>query len=275
MKERSPWKCKEHLPARHSQLPFRSILHGEAPECCADEVLTQVIQEFSTSLTTIAGFAEILLGENHYGKIGPKQQREFLSFVHDKSKALNRVVGALSDVSLIQSGKKILLDYSKNSVEGLFHEALKSFQQGHGTSRFEVILGQGTTEVWGDRKRLLNVLENLIDNAVKFSPDEGSIRLVWTTSGGWGIISVEDEGIGISMEQIEKIFAPFYRIDRSNNAPSGLGLGLPIAKAIVEGHGGQLSVESELGRGTKVLIVIPLQQSSRSGHWPSPDNVLT
>jgi signal transduction histidine kinase len=109
-----------------------------------------------------------------------------------------------------------------------------------------------------DRNKIVQVLENLLSNAIKFSPDGGKIVVGGKTEGNFYRITVADEGIGMTPEQIEKIFIKFYRADNSSAARSGMGLGMSIVKHIVDRHGGSIRVESEMGRGTAVSFTVPL-----------------
>lgn len=109
-----------------------------------------------------------------------------------------------------------------------------------------------------DCHKISEVFENLLSNAVKYSPRGGIIRVSGTLSPGYFECVVADEGIGLAPEETIRVFEKFYRVDASNTAVRGLGLGLCIAKQIVEAHGGTIRLESELGRGTKAIFTLPL-----------------
>ncbi len=102
------------------------------------------------------------------------------------------------------------------------------------------------------------VLKNLLNNTVKYSPDGGTICLSAKKRRSAIEISVADQGVGMTPEQVEKIFKKFYRVDTSDSAIEGAGLGMTIVKHIVEAHGGKVWVESELGKGTTVKFTIPI-----------------
>jgi signal transduction histidine kinase len=118
-----------------------------------------------------------------------------------------------------------------------------------------------------DPGKIHEVLENLLSNAVKFSPAGGSIRVSGKRLDGEYEVTVEDEGIGMTPEEVVRIFDKFYRADASNTAISGLGLGMSIVRNIVEAHGGRIWIESEPGRGTRVHFTLPL--GDRAGECPS------
>jgi signal transduction histidine kinase len=111
--------------------------------------------------------------------------------------------------------------------------------------------------VFLDDRKLFQVMENLLGNAVKFSPAGGRIRVVCEVSEADIRIAVSDEGVGMSSDQVERVFDKFYRVDASNTAKEGLGLGMAIVKNIIEAHGCQIWVDSEVGKGTKVTFTVP------------------
>ena len=119
---------------------------------------------------------------------------------------------------------------------------------------------QGKEEVYvqGDKVRLGRVLLNLVDNAIKYTPKGGRVILSLAKKGDDAHISIKDTGIGISKEDQEKIFERFYRVDKSRSREvGGTGLGLAICKRIVEAHGGRISVESEIGKGSTFTVILP------------------
>jgi len=124
--------------------------------------------------------------------------------------------------------------------------------------RFEIATGDRSGCLFIDPQRIKQVLENLIGNAAKYSPAGSVIRIDGAVEGNVYRLSVRDLGIGMTPEQVEKAFEKFYRADASSTSPGGIGLGMGIAKSIVELHGGRIRVESSPGRGTRVSIHLPL-----------------
>ena len=116
-----------------------------------------------------------------------------------------------------------------------------------------------------DRGKIVQVLENLVGNAVKFSPLGGRIVVQGDVAGDFYRLSVRDEGIGLTADQKEKLFEKFYRVDNSNTAVKGLGIGLFLTKNIIEAHRGEIWVESRLGEGATFFFTLPLEASPQDG----------
>ncbi len=126
--------------------------------------------------------------------------------------------------------------------------------------RFEVAMPEAASELVGDRRKIEQVLENIISNAVKFSPAESRVRISAEVIEERLEVCVADQGDGMTAEQLTRIFDKFYRADASNTALGGLGLGMSIVKTIIEAHHGHIWVESEPGEGTRVTFALPLPE---------------
>ncbi|MBW2635810.1 MAG: histidine kinase, partial [Deltaproteobacteria bacterium] len=131
------------------------------------------------------------------------------------------------------------------------------FEENYKEHRFETVLSEKAVPLIIDKEKMGQVLKNLVGNAVKYSPGGGLIRVSGEQLGDHYQVSVEDQGMGMTPEQIDKVFDKFYRVDASNTAIEGTGLGMTIVKHIVEAHGGKVRIESELGKGTTVRFTIP------------------
>jgi signal transduction histidine kinase len=169
---------------------------------------------------------------------------------------LIRLVEELLDVSKIQSGK---LEYVRETVEldALLREAADTMQQSHPSHR---ILVRGTvgTSLIGDRDRLGEVFTNLLSNAIKYSPNAQMVEMELSASAEAVTIRVTDHGLGIPREQRDKIFERFYRAaGPTQRGISGLGMGLYIVAEIVKHHGGTITVDSEVGKGSTFTVTLP------------------
>ena len=177
--------------------------------------------------------------------------------INKQSKHLANIINTLLDISRIESGKGLIFNKAPCNINEIITETVgyfKAFSQKH---QFEVSLPEESVELMVDKEKMRQVLENIISNAIKYSPEGGIIQITGELLKEHYQLSVKDQGVGISPEHIEKIFDKFYRVDTSNTSVSGIGLGMSIVKDIVEAHGGRIRVESELGKGTTVIFTIP------------------
>jgi len=236
------------------------------------QFLSHVSHELRTPLTSIKGFLQNLL-DGLTGPLNEKQQR-YVSRVLDNSNRLIRMIEDLLDRTRIQSGR---LDLAPGEVD-LGHcvadavEQLRLLAQAkHQT--LEVIGPPASLVVWADRDRLIQIIMNLVQNAVKFTPDGGSIKVtVRQENQALAGISVLDTGPGISPEFLDQIFDPFFRAKQARSGIKGLGLGLSIVRTLVELHGGAIAARSEPGRGAELSFTIPLLPTMAMPRGPaSPD----
>ncbi|CAN5808202.1 hypothetical protein BH23GEM8_BH23GEM8_03960 [soil metagenome] len=218
-----------------------------------DEVLRIVSHDLRNPLSTISMSAEILMDENM--SFTEEQKLRQLRIVLRSAERMNRLIGDLLDVSRIEAGQ-LSLDASYHAPERLVGEAI-DLHQAQATAKVLSISGQvedGLPPVLADRDRILQVLANLIGNAIKFTPEGGTISVTAENAGDEVRFAVRDTGPGIPPEQLSNLFRPFWQGRRGGR--DGAGLGLAVSKGIVEAHGGTISAESEVGTGTKVSFTL-------------------
>jgi signal transduction histidine kinase len=237
-----------------------TIIHDVTHEREVDRLKTEFIStaahEFRTPLTSIQGFSEILLTRDD---LSTAERKKFMSYINKQALSLASIVSDLLDVSRIEAETGFALNKTPCKIGEAIHHTVQFFQEQSPKHHFEVVVPEDPDEVFVDKEKMLQVLKNIISNAVKYSPDGGVIRVTIDTAGSFCKVTVEDQGIGMKPEQVAKIFDKFYRVDASDSAVEGTGLGMTIVKHIVEAHGGQIYVESKLGKGTKVTYEIPKQ----------------
>ena len=220
------------------------------------DFVANVSHEFKTPLTAIQGFAETLLG----GAINdPRNNGRFLGIIRDHAIRLARLTDDLLKLARIEAGKlevQLLPVGVMDLVERCAETALlKSSQK---QISLEIDVPPGLPPMRGDAGLLRDVLQNLIDNAIQYTPPGGRIQVSAVAHEHEIVITVSDTGIGIPLADQERIFERFYRVDAARSREAGgTGLGLSIAKHIVEVHGGRLWVESEVGMGSKFFFAIP------------------
>ena len=221
------------------------------------DFVANVSHEFKTPLTAIQGFAETLLA----GAIDdPGHNRRFLEIIRDHAARLARLTDDLLKLARIEAGK-LEVQFSPVSVAALAEACaetslLKSSQK---QIALEINIPPGLPPVRGDASLLRDVLQNLLDNAIQYTPPGGRVEVSAAAKEREAVIAVADTGIGIPLADQERIFERFYRVDAARSREAGgTGLGLSIVRHIVEAHGGRLWVESEVGLGSKFFFSIPL-----------------
>jgi len=225
----------------------------EAVRVKSDFVAT-VAHEFQTPLATILGFSELLQD----GALGEEERRDALQLIIRKTENLSQMVDELLDLARLESGRSLTLDKEPCDVDQLLAESVDSFRRRVTTHRFVLEASGKTCIVVADRKRLGQVLENLLSNAVKYSGEGSTVHLGVRCGDQRCSIMIRDEGVGMSPEQLEHVFDKFYRVNATNTAPAGTGLGLFIARSIVAAHDGEIRIFSTPGQGTTVTVSLPL-----------------
>jgi len=235
-----------------------TIIHDVTHEREVDRMKTEFIStaahELRTPLTSIQGFSEILLSRED---LKPEEKKKFLIYINQQSVGLAKIINDLLDISRIESGRGLSLNKVPCNAGEVIQQIIPYFQENNKEHQFEMILPEKPVELFVDKEKMGQVLKNLLSNAVKYSPDGGVICVSCDKHPDHCQISVRDQGIGMTPEQVDKIFDKFYRVDASNTAIEGTGLGMTIVKLIIEMHGGEMSVESELSKGTTVSFTIP------------------
>jgi two-component system phosphate regulon sensor histidine kinase PhoR len=227
------------------------------------DFVANVSHEFKTPLTAIQGFAETLLG----GAIDDPQNRgRFLEIILEHSRRLARLTDDLLKLSQMDADR-LELDVRGVEVAQLVESCVETSQHRavERNLRISVELTGGLPNVAGDRRRLAEVLQNLLDNAIQYTLPGGQIRVTALVVDDDVVFTVSDTGIGIPKADQPRIFERFYRVDvaRSREA-GGTGLGLAIAKHLVEVHGGRLWVDSEIGQGSHFHFSIPIFDPERA-----------
>ncbi len=210
--------------------------------------LSNMSHEIRTPLNAIVGFSAIM------AEIEEREERlKFHNIIEANNKRLLLLINEVLDLSRIESGT-LVFNFSAVSMNDLCREICSTYQLHAGKARLLMELPEEDTFIRSDRNRLTQVLSNLIDNALKFT-SKGTITVGYRLLPEWVELYVEDTGIGIPADKLEKIFERFEKVD---NFAQGTGLGLPICKTILERLGGNISVTSQLGVGSRFTCSIPL-----------------
>lgn len=261
----APVKALETNPSSHVETPTGAVvvLHDVTElrrlERVRQDFVANVSHEFKTPLTAIQGFAETLLG----GALSdPKNNRRFLEIIRDHATRLARLTDDLLKLARIEAGKLELQFFPVNLaelVDGCAEtSSLKSTQK---QIALDIDIPGDLPPVRADASLLHEVLQNLLDNAIQYTPAGGKIQVRAAVNGRDTVVTVDDTGIGIPLAEQERIFERFYRVDAARSREAGgTGLGLSITRHIVEAHGGRIWVESEVGRGSRFSFSVPLSK---------------
>ncbi|MDH7485869.1 MAG: ATP-binding protein [Anaerolineae bacterium] len=226
------------------------------------ELTSILAHEMRTPLTSIKGYSTALLMDEV--AFSPETQREFLQIIDEECDTLQELIHDLLESSIIDAG---LLRIEPQPLR-LPHLAQKvSDDMAHRAPqhRFLIDFSPDFPIVDADPNRVEQVLRNLLDNAVKYSPDGGLIVIRGEVGQDEVVISVADQGVGIAPEHLNRLFEKFFRVTSAlGRHVVGSGLGLPIARTIVESHGGRIWAESQLGQGTTFYFTLPLKGPDRT-----------
>lgn len=220
------------------------------------DFVANVSHELKTPVTSIKGFTETLL----YGAYKKEETLlEFLEIIRLESDRLQLLINDLLDLSKMEQ-QSFDLNCAPVSTQLLFERTIQLTQQAAEEKGIVIELTQGEDVLlYADENRLLQVMMNLVSNAVTYSPEQTKITLKSWKAHHFGVLQVTDQGIGMEAEELARIFERFYRVDKARSRNSGgTGLGLAIVKHLVEAHHGKIEVASSIGEGTVFTVYIPL-----------------
>lgn len=223
-----------------------------------DELVATVSHELRTPLTSLRGFAELMLKRNY----PVEKQREFLAIMQQEATRLTTLINDFLDLQRIESGRQTY-QFEYVSLQDLLRQRVTVFSDSGGPHHFTLDIDETLPFIRADKDRLQLVLTNLLSNAVKFSPAGGTIAVGSRPQGHEVLTWVTDQGVGIPPEALPKLFTKFFRVDNQETRRiGGTGLGLALAKKIIEAHGGQIWVESVVGRGSTFFFSFPAVAAS-------------
>ncbi|HLR61230.1 MAG TPA: cell wall metabolism sensor histidine kinase WalK [Lentibacillus sp.] len=227
------------------------------------EFVSNVSHELRTPLTTMRSYIEALTeGAWEDKDIAPK----FLGVTQNETDRMIRMVNDLLQLSRMDNQSESLQQERADFID-FFHQVIDRFEM-NVSDKIELQrdLPNEKLYVWIDKDKMNQVLDNLISNAIKYSPEGGTIRFKAARQKGQLLITVSDQGPGIPNDKVDKVFDRFYRADKARSRKlGGTGLGLAIAKEIVESHHGSIWAKSKEGKGTTVLFTLPLVNKKRRG----------
>ena len=243
-----------------------ALLEAKAADLAKTRFLANMAHELRTPLNAIIGFSEII-------KLDTLQTRErhaqYAEYIHDAGTLLLSIINGLLDLALIQAGR-IDLDEQLFAVGELIQSAVRTIAPiaQEKSIRVDCNLAEASTLICVDQMKFRQIIGNLLSNSVKFTEPKGRISISSAVDGcGDLMISITDTGIGILPEHLERVLSPFEQIaDHLTKENEGTGLGLPIARALSELHGGNLTLSSDLGAGTTVVVRLPRERIRSAAH---------
>jgi signal transduction histidine kinase/DNA-binding response OmpR family regulator/CHASE3 domain sensor protein len=239
----------------------QDITERRAVDKMKNEFISVVSHELRTPLTSIRGSLG-LLAAGMLGNVTDKAQR-MLQIAISNTDRLVRLINDILDIERLESGK-IALDRQAVDAEHLLQQAVETMRGMSDKNNVQVELLPVSEQIFGDPDRILQTLTNLISNAIKFSPEGGSVVVSATSDRTHMQFSVEDHGRGIPEDKIGAIFERFQQVDASDSREKGgTGLGLAICRTIVQQHGGRIWVRSHLGKGSTFSFTIPLTEPAK------------
>jgi signal transduction histidine kinase len=243
--------AQRELESEHARL-VDALTNAESALAMRDEVLAIVAHDLRAPLNAVQTSAAFLMEV----ELGEPERRRLLAVIRRASSSMNRLIEDLLDVARIESGA-LIVEPHRTDLGALVIEVCDQFRTEASAAglTLEVDVERKLSSVAIDRDRMARALENLIGNALKFTPAGGRVTVRVAPHGADGVsCSVADTGVGIPSEELPHLFERFWQARRYRRG--GAGLGLAIARGVVEAHGSHLSVESELGRGTVFSFVI-------------------
>jgi len=235
----------------------REKTRAEAANRSKSEFLANMSHELRTPLNAIIGFSEVMQTQM-FGPLGAPKYAEYANDIHRSGQFLLDVINDILDMSKIEAGR-LQLETESVQIEAMLDEAMRLVGprafEGKVTVERKVPAG---LEITADRRALKQVMINLLSNAVKFTPEGGEVSVTAAEQEQSVVIAIRDTGIGIPARDVEKLGRPFEQVENQfTKSKGGSGLGLAISRSLVELHGGRLEIESSVGVGTEVRVVLP------------------
>jgi len=231
----------------------RDITHLEKLETMRRDFVANVSHELRTPLTVVSGFLELLLDEPEFAG----ESRRYLTLAQEQTYRMGRLVEDLLTLSALETGAPAPAEerVALASMLNMVLDEARALSAGRHEITLEI---HQPAQLLGSAKELHSAFSNLASNAVRYTPEGGQVRLVWSMEDGGGVFSVHDSGIGIEPQHIARLTERFYRVDRSRSRETGgTGLGLAIVKHVLERHQGRLQIASEPGKGSCFSAHLP------------------
>lgn len=224
-----------------------------------DDFLALVSHELRTPLSSIVAYTEVLLDDMAESK---EEEKNYLEIIKSESGRLTRLINNVLDLSKMEAGR-MPFEFKYVELNKLVNASIKGLAGAASKRKHKLInnLENLSIEVLADEDKIIEVLSNILSNAIKFTRDGGTISISGKVKNNKAEIAISDTGIGIRKEDFEKVFDKFQQIEDVNHHSEGTGLGMPISKLIVENHKGNIWFESVAGKGTTFYFTLPVKEN--------------
>jgi two-component system phosphate regulon sensor histidine kinase PhoR len=243
--------------ANTSLWTVRDVTHQKLAEEMRNQFVSTATHELRTPLTNIMAYAELLSQEDD---LDIEKQKTFCNIITSEASRLSRFVDQMLNVSQMEAGA-LSLTRHETDIERLLHEVLEN-ERPHAQKKrlgYDAQLPGKLPKLRVDKDKLAAALVNLLGNAIKYTPEEGSVKLTVEVTGEYAHFHVDDTGIGIAAEELPRISEKFFRSQDSRVRDiTGSGLGLAFAQEVARLHGGRITVASELNKGSRFTLTLPL-----------------
>ena len=257
---------------RRTAVYLRDIGQRRKLDMLRDDLVGLIAHEIRNPLTAIRGAVNTVLGEWH--QLPLEEMHQLLEDAALEAEALSNVTANLLQLSRAQANR-LLLRVEPVSIQAVARDAVSQVSRQTERHRFRLDVPDGLPPVYADQIHLERVMYNLVENAVKYSPRGGEVRIAARAETGYLSVSVADHGIGLSPSDRERLFEPFQRLGESSATATGLGLGLLVCRRLIEVHGGRIWVESEPGHGSTFFFRLPLSSPALPAGADGMPNVTT
>jgi len=265
------WDITDRKQAEHQLVSAKTA--AEAANRSKNEFLANTNHELRTPLNAIIGFAEIIASEL-LGPVGNDRYQEYSKDIVGSARLLLQLIDDILDISQLEGGR-LSLNESWVDLGAVVAAVANGFTLKAGETQIGFVVEvEDELMLFGDERRVKQILNNLLSNAFKFTPPDGTVTLevVRGMPEASVVITVTDTGVGIAERDMATALARFGRVGHSKlSAPPGTGLGLPLAKELIELHGGALSIDSEVGVGTSVQVSFPPDRGLWQGAEPGSE----
>ncbi|MBN2644083.1 MAG: PAS domain-containing protein [Desulfuromonadaceae bacterium] len=222
------------------------------------EFISIATHNLKTPITAIAGYSELLLAQE---ELPLPQQKELLHYIHDKAWQMDHLIDSMLDINRVESGRELRLEKEIQPVALLIEKTQKLCHTITTHCTFQIDMQDEKTPLFMDLPKMEQAMNNLLTNAVKFSPEGEYIFISGRRIGLRYEIAIRDEGIGMTEEESSRVFDKFYRAETVAQKTPGVGLGMSVVKKIIEAHGGEIQVNSQPQQGTTVTFSLPVRES--------------